>query len=226
MLSGYIYVPAVWLGNAILVNQPQGYDEMAVYGAATSVRLLVLFIPGVIGTVSLSVLNNEKGAADPRRYRRTLSRSIMFIGGSALATAMVAALFGNSLLQLFGKEFRGNLLVLWVLLASTIAEALSVALYQHFQAHAKMWTSLFAVVIPRDTAFAVLALLLIGPHGVLGLAIAYTATRCLTFFTLLAWLLAEGYMGTPQDNMIAGGLSHSRPHRTSDLQTPKTVCSR
>ena len=57
-------MPMIWLANSFLVRQPGGYGEMALYSAANNLRILVLFLPNVMNSVGLSVLNNEKAKGD------------------------------------------------------------------------------------------------------------------------------------------------------------------
>src|SRR5205085_5098610 len=58
-LSGYISMPALWFGNALLVRQAGGYEQMALYSAASSFRIIVIILPTVMSNVCLSVLNHQ-----------------------------------------------------------------------------------------------------------------------------------------------------------------------
>jgi O-antigen/teichoic acid export membrane protein len=185
-IAGYYSMPMFWLANSFLVRQPGGYGEMALYSAANNLRLLVLFIPNVMNNVGLSVLNNEKAKGDVSHYNRLFGSNVLHIFLVSLAGILVVGIFGRSILQLFGKDFGAGYPLLWLLLASTIFEGLSIALYQYVQSRAKIWLSLFTINIPRDGFFVVAAYYLIQSHGAAGLAVAYLSASILNVICTLA----------------------------------------
>lgn len=190
-LAGYYSMPMIWLANAFLVRQPKGYEEMALYSSSSSVRMFVLFIPQVINNVSLSILNNIKGSGDTQRYRRAYRSNVVIIFFVTLTCSLVVGLFGDTILGIFGKEFRGGKMVLQVLMISTIFESVSIALYQHLQAQAKIWTSLFFINIPRESAFIILAFIFVRVKGAVGLSVAYTLCWLLTLIVILILVYRE-----------------------------------
>ena len=68
-LPGFIAMPAVWISNAFLVGQEGGYALLALFTAANSFRIIVLFLPNIVNSVTMSVLNHQKGLHDDHRYR-------------------------------------------------------------------------------------------------------------------------------------------------------------
>lgn len=181
-IAGYYSLPMIWLANSFLVRQPGGYGEMALYSAANNLRLLVLFIPNVMNNVGLSVLNNENAKGDMSHYNSLFGSNVLHIFLVSLAGILVVGIFGRSILQLFGKDFGVGYPLLWLLLASTIFEGLSIALYQYVQSRAKIWLSLFTINIPRDGFFLIAAYYLIQSHGAVGLAVAYLVSTMLGLF--------------------------------------------
>jgi Na+-driven multidrug efflux pump len=192
-------VPIIWLANALLVRQPGGYGEMALYASSSSVRILVLFIPQVINTVSVSILNNIKGSGDQRRYERVYRANVLIIVMTTLIVGSVFGIYGDAILGVFGRDFSAGKTVLQILMIATVFEGSSIALYQHLQVQEKIWTSLFLISIPRETLFIVLAFFLIPSQGAVGLSVAYT----------LGWLLALIIIGflIYQDHKLAKKVS-------------------
>src|SRR5690349_4762743 len=47
-LAGLITLPAIWVANTLLVRQPGGYDAMAIFTAANSFRIMVVFLPSIV----------------------------------------------------------------------------------------------------------------------------------------------------------------------------------
>ncbi len=185
-LGGLSAMPALWLGNLILAQQPQGYAKLGVYGAAGALRAAVLMLPLLFNTVGTSLLNERRGARDQHGYRRVY----WFNLGATFALAAVAAglTFAAApvLLRAFGPAFADGARVLGLLLFSTVPESLSVAAYQSVQSQGRMWLSLFAVSLPRDGAFVLLALWLVPRAGAEGLAMAYLLSWCLALAAILA----------------------------------------
>jgi O-antigen/teichoic acid export membrane protein len=179
-ISGYYTMPMIWLANTLLVRQPGGYSEMALYASSSSVRLLVLFIPQVVNTVSLSILNNIKGSGDLQRYKRVYTANVLIIFIATVTVGLAIGLFGDVVLGVFGRDFSAGKTVLQILMISAVFEGSSIALYQHLQAQERIWTTLLLINIPRDTLFILASLYLVSWRGAVGLSVAYS----------LGWLLA------------------------------------
>jgi len=180
VMAGYYSMPMIWFANSVLVRQPGGYGEMALYASASSVRLLVLFIPQVINNVSLTILNNTLGNGDMQRYKRVYISNVFVIFLATLICGVVIGGFGDIILGVFGREFSGGKTILRFLMLSTVFEGISVALYQHLQSQGKIWSSFFLINIPRETAFVALAIIMVPMQGAVGLSMAYA----------LCWLIS------------------------------------
>jgi O-antigen/teichoic acid export membrane protein len=190
--AGFYSMPMVWLANYLLVSQPGGYGEMALYASSSSIRMAVLFIPQVINTVSLSILNNLKGIKDVQGYSRVYRSNALAIFAVTLTIGLVIAVFGDVILSVFGRDFASGKEVVQVLMISTVFEGLSIALYQHIQAQEMMWSSLLLISIPREILFVVLAFCLVPSHGAVGLSLAYLFSCVLALLTLIFMLRATG----------------------------------
>jgi O-antigen/teichoic acid export membrane protein len=172
-LAGYYSMPMIWLANSFLVRQPGGYGEMALYTAANNLRIMVLFLPNVINSVGLSVLNNEKGKGGINRFNRVFKINVLSIFIVSLCGALVLGIFGRPILLLFGKNFGSGHFLLWILLIASLFEAMSIALYQYVQSKAKIWVSFFSISVPREAFLVVAAYHLVQSYGGVGLAWAY-----------------------------------------------------
>jgi O-antigen/teichoic acid export membrane protein len=177
--SGLTYLPAIWIGNAILVRQPDGYSQMALFSAAFALMTAVLFIPNNTYIVGWSILNHHKGLGESEGYRNVFRMNLAVVGVAAIAGALVLALAGPELLRLFGRDFSGGYKILLVMLGAAIPQALALAVLQHLQSQERMWFSFFAVILPRDLLLVALAYVFIPRGGAFGLAgacaLAWTA---------------------------------------------------
>jgi O-antigen/teichoic acid export membrane protein len=190
-LAGYYSMPIFWLANSLLVRQPGGYEQMALYASASSLRMVVMFVPQVINTVTLSILNHVKGSGDVQNYKLIYKYNILFIFFTAAIGALIIGFFGNYILIVFGKSFISGKQILQILMISVVFEGIALALYQHLQSHEKIWTSFFMITIPRETAFIIFAFVLIPSYGAIGLSTAYTLCWFLAFVIICTLVYIE-----------------------------------
>jgi FkbM family methyltransferase len=174
-LSGLTSAPALWLAGALLVRQPDGFSQMAIFSASFSLMAAVLLLPNIANNVGMSLINHRKGSGNGVEYRQIFWINLVATLAIVVAGAAAAALLGPELLRLFGKNFRNGYTTLLILLVATVPQGLAVALYQIIQSQAKMWLSFVTVSVPRDTLIVILAYLLIPAHGATGIAIGYAA---------------------------------------------------
>ncbi len=194
-IAGCYMTPMIWLANSFLVRQPGGYGEMALYSAANNLRILVLFLPNVMNSVGLSVLNNEKAKGDINHYNRVFRYNVLYIFLVSLGGLLIIGVFGRPMLQLFGKDFGAGHFLLWLLLVASLFESLSIALYQYVQSQAKMWPAFFGITVPREAFLVVAAYFLVQSYGGTGLAAACLGSTILGLifhFSLVAMLYRKG----------------------------------
>lgn len=190
-IAGYYSMPMFWLANSFLVRQPGGFGEMALYSAASNLRILVLFLPSVLNSVGLSILNNEKAKGDLNHFNGVFRSNVLFILLVSLGGVLIMGIFGGALLRLFGKDFGAGHFLLWLLLVASLFEGLSIALYQYVQSKAKIWLSFFGISVPREAFLVVAAYYLVQSYDGVGLAAAYMGSTLLGLilhFTLVAML--------------------------------------
>jgi len=139
---------------------------------------------------AIPALNDAKGRGDVAAFRgifrSTLGVTVGVTGASALAISLGAPL----LLPIYGADFGKGALALAILMGSTVLDGASGIMMGAFQSTARMWTFLFAVVLPRDLTLVTAAALLAPAWGAAGLAAAY-ATSSGVAVTALALLTAR-----------------------------------
>jgi O-antigen/teichoic acid export membrane protein len=198
-LSGFITLPALWACNAMLARSEGSFGELALYAAANNFRVLVVFLPTVFTSASNSLLNNQRGIGDDRRYSAVFRANIGLVAAAALLIATISALGGPVFLKLFGSEFSIAYPVLLVLVAAAVMEAVSGAGYLIIQSHARIWLSLIAIALPRDLLMVGLALWLIPLYGAIGLAIAVAAGAAFALASTMLITLRLGFGIAPRN---------------------------
>jgi O-antigen/teichoic acid export membrane protein len=196
-LSGLVTLPAIWAGNALLARQPGGYDAMAVFAAANSFRIMVIFLPSIVNSVSLSLLNNQRGLGDERRFRRIFWFNVGAAGVIAVCAATAISFAGPVLLRAFGHEFVGGYTVLLVLIAATVPESLANAMVQLVHSRERSWLALRWVTVPAFGTLVTAAWLLTPVAGALGLASAYLVAWAVALVSSTVVVARLGIRGDP-----------------------------
>jgi hypothetical protein len=163
----------VWLSNALLVRQPAGYDQMALFAASNSIRAMVLFMPLTANVVMMSVLNNVLRNYGGAKFKQIYTLNVFATGLLTAATAAIVALAAPALLELFGNGFVAGAPIVYILIGAAVAEGVSRGFYQSLQAKGLLWMSFFYITLPRECTFFTFAVLLIPLYGGFGLALAY-----------------------------------------------------
>lgn len=173
-IGGALYQPATWIGTALLAKQPNGFDHLALFGAANMFRTMVLFVPYVINNVGMAVLNNQR-RSNPRGFRNVFWLNAGLSVTAAIAAVMIILSLGSTPLRLFGPTFVEGRTVLAVMLGAAILEALTLAVNQLVVSRGQIWRSLAFVSVPRDLALVVVALLSVPAWQAAGLGAAHAA---------------------------------------------------
>ncbi len=86
-LASILIVSAIWVCNALLVRQPQGYAELGIYAAADKWRLMILFVPTSMFAMVLPVLSNLHGEGDGAGFQKVFRANLQLNAGLALLAA-------------------------------------------------------------------------------------------------------------------------------------------
>ena len=162
---------AVWWSNAALARS-SGYAALAVFSAANNMRLMVLFMPLIIGRVTTPLLNNMLAAGDLWGYRKTFCGSVALNGSTAILAATVLALAGRYVLHLFGKEFAGSSALILLLLGAAVLEVIASSLFQAVFAGSSLWRQVVINGVWTVVLIATLQLT-VSRYGVSALAFSY-----------------------------------------------------
>ncbi len=186
-ITGLTAMPAIWVSSSILVRQPGGMREMAIFAASNSFRSIVLFLPGVLSGAALPSLNHARGRNEPGAFRSIYWSTLTLTLAVTTIACVVISVAGPLLMSIYGRDFTGGIPTLTILMASTAIEGTIGITVAAFQSTARMWTFLFAVALPRDVGLAVAAYFFAPRWGAEGLALAY-ATSTIVSAASLAYL--------------------------------------
>ncbi len=170
--------------SAVLARQHGGFEQLAIFSAANTLRSIALFLPNRISRVSLPILCNLRANNDAGRYQKTFWTCLVFNMGLTAGLAVVLYAIAPLVLAMFGRSFAVGRAMPAMLLASAVAETTAIGLYQVVYSHGKMWThlaicSLWAAILLGMTMWVA------NSNGAAGMAGAY-----LTAWTTAAILFA------------------------------------
>lgn len=170
MMGGVMVGPVVWVSNAFVVNQPNGYAEMGIFNAANQLRQLILFFPTTLASVALPMLSNLQGMGSSRNYRKLFWANLGLSAGSALAIALPIALLAPWVMARFGASFRVGDTVLILLCVAAVLTATLDGVGQSIASEGRMWSGFVLNLIWAAVMLSVSYAL--RHHGAIGLGVA------------------------------------------------------
>jgi O-antigen/teichoic acid export membrane protein len=195
-LASIVVGPAIWVCNALLVQQPEGYAELGIYTAADKWRLLILFVPTSVFAMVLPVLSNLYGEGDGAGFRKVFRANLKLNASLALGAALLIAACAARIMAIYGNSFREGRLVLIVLAFSALPEALNAILGQSLVAAHFMWWH-FAFGVLFVATLVGLAWVLIPKWGALGLATSYGLAYAATSLGRFLFLQQGSWVSAP-----------------------------
>lgn len=142
VLAGVMVSPVNWICEALLVNQDGGYGEMGIYNAANQWFNILLFLPGMLGSVVLPVLSEQLGRNNTAQSYNTL---VLAIKANLLIVAPLAiagSLASPYIMKLYGESFSSGWPTLVVGLLTAVVVAANAPVGQVLAASGKMWIGL------------------------------------------------------------------------------------
>lgn len=141
VLMGAIAGPAMWAADTMLVNQPRGYMEMALFSAANQWKSAILFAPLVLAQFALPLLSNLNGESNLSRYEKTLKWHLILTASVATAAAVPVALASPFIMTLYGRSFREGWLVLVLSAATAVVACLNGVVGTAILSAGSVWVS-------------------------------------------------------------------------------------
>lgn len=175
-VSGIIGSSSIWWCNMILVRR-SGYGELALFTAANTLRVMVMFLPALIARVTCPMLNNLLVSGDLVEYRRTFRGAVAINGGLSMLLALLFWVANKQILHLFGKDFVGSSALIILLLSSVVVEVIACNLYQALFTAEHLWCQV-AVISIWGAVLVGAATFTVPLHGAAGLAFSYLLAWC------------------------------------------------
>jgi O-antigen/teichoic acid export membrane protein len=188
MLGSAVTGPVGWALNALLVNQPGGYEQLGLYAAAARIKQIPEALLAMLAAPILPLLAEHFARRNVVTYRRILLYCLGLTATVIIPVSLLQLAAPNLTLLPFGRSYAGHgALVQWMMLHAVIIGVLtplsSVVISMH-----RMWFS-WAINLLFGALNLGLGWCLVSTYGVTGMA-ASTAISFLlanlpcAFFTM------------------------------------------
>jgi len=146
-LSSFATSPVTWVTTTIFVNQPNGYNALGSYNAASQLKTLVLFLPESAGKVTIPRLANAYGNGDLKTFKSTvISTFLLNLVLSVLPS--IALLFFSGIFQhFFGAKFDLSNNLIQIVLATGVLIAITNAIGYIFICSNLIWYDFYLRII-------------------------------------------------------------------------------
>jgi O-antigen/teichoic acid export membrane protein len=185
LLSAMLVSPVIWIGNAMLANQPAGYRELGLFNSANQWRGLVMFIPGAVTAAILPVLAETYGRRADGLFRDAMRMNLQAAWLVALPMAVIVICWSRELSLLFGKSFAGAERMTALLMIAAFMNIINAPVGAALAASGRMWTGA-AMNLGWGAALVAASYVLIPSSFGLGLAAAYA----IAYFLHNIWVMA------------------------------------
>jgi O-antigen/teichoic acid export membrane protein len=183
-LTTLIAGPVYWACNALLANQPSGYEELGIFNASNQWYAIVGFLPGVISTAVFPVFSERYGAKDVASGVSTMKKLMLVTSIIVIPMVIVLGMFSPSIMRGYGESFEKGWGVLIMSMAAASAQAVTVPCWSTIMASGRMWVC-FVMNIGWSVLLLMGSVFLIN-YGAMGVASA----RFVAFVVHGCWIYA------------------------------------
>lgn len=172
LAGALMFAPVHWFSMTMLINQPDGFSEMAVFTAANQWFALLLFLPGVITNTLMPIFSGLVSSGDFVKLKESLKTGAGMIAMIILPMSVVVILASPLIMKLYGPAYADGWPVFDAIVLAAVSAGVLNMLTNLLAAFNRMWVRLIS-----DVAWAVVYisgtyyLLQLG-YGALGLALA------------------------------------------------------
>ena len=187
MSSGLMVTPVTWWCSTILAKQVGGYAELGLFTAANQWRIILLFLPNLLGSVALPILAETWGRGESERVKRFVSQLFRLLWTFFLPVVIVLIGLSKIIMGWYGQGFQVGYAVMIALVLTAYVQLVLSLFGTLIAVYGRMWLGFL-----MNTGWAIViissAYIFVKPYGAMGLAFAYL----LAYIVHAAWALTFG----------------------------------
>jgi O-antigen/teichoic acid export membrane protein len=187
LMSGALVGPVTWVANTWLVRGANGYAEMGIFNAANQWRSALIFIPMVIGQVSLPILSSLFGGQYMHSYKKVLWTNLVVVTIISLMISLPIVFLSGQIMSAYGSGFSNSASVLVMLIIAAILSSSASVTGSAISSMGKMWHG-FLLNCLWAASFIISTRMQIG-QGANRLALAYLLSYVIHFILVTVYVV-------------------------------------
>lgn len=206
LLASSMVTPVIWAANAILVNQPNGYEELGMFNAANQFRVIIMFLPNILAMVTIPLLSEIHGKNDPGYFARLVNLNLKTMWALVIPFGFLAIGLSYWLMALYGPQFHEGRPILALMVCVAIVIIAGSTIGQALIASGLIWAGFF-LNLGWGLLFLLLAYYFIPAMGAFGLAFSYFISYFLFTIAILGYTAYKFGRASLQSTPILIGLT-------------------
>ena len=172
ILAGLMVGPVTWVCNYLLVNQVNGYNQMANFDIANQWRNTILFIPSALAQIVLPMLSSS--IENKSDYYEIFYKNLKLNFYLGLLLVIFFSLISPIIVKFYGSEYSDALYPLILMFVTAFFITINNVIGQAIASQGKMW---FGFQLNLVWAFFIIVLsyifIVYQGLGAIGLSLAY-----------------------------------------------------
>ncbi|WKK58409.1 oligosaccharide flippase family protein [Sphingobacterium sp. BN32] len=145
ILAGLMIGPVTWFCNYLLVNQPNGYNEMANFDIASQWRNTILFIPAALSQIALPLLASNLN--DKEAYKLVFNKNLKINLIIGFSLVIVFVLASPLITFIYGEKYQDALFPMILMFITTGFITINNVIGQAIASQGKMWLGFYVNLI-------------------------------------------------------------------------------
>jgi len=172
ILAGLMVGPVTWICSYLLVNQSNGYSQMANFDIANQWRNTIMFIPAALAQIVLPLLASN--LHNQSEYKAIFNKNLKINIYLGLFLVIVFVIISPIIVYFYGEKYHDALWPIIIMFITTGFITVNNVIGQAIASQGKMWLGfyvnlLWAIVL----LISCYLLVVIFPMGAVGISVAY-----------------------------------------------------
>ena len=191
ILAGLIVGPVIWICNYFLVNQNNGYVEIANFDIANQWRNTVLFVPAALSQIVLPLLTSFVGDKDA--YKKMFYKNLKINFYVGFSFVIILVLLTPVIIWFYGSKYDNAYYPMIIMFVTTGFISVNNVIGQAIASQDKMWLGFFVNLMWAIVLLLSAYLLIVKyPLGALGISLAYLISYI--FHTIIQFVYIKKFL--------------------------------
>ncbi len=172
ILAGLMVGPVTWICNYLLVNQSNGYSQMANFDIANQWRNTIMFIPAALAQIALPLLASN--VHNQSEYKTIFNKNLKINIYLGLFLVILFVIVSPIIVHFYGEKYQDALLPIIIMFVTTGFITVNNVIGQAIASQGKMWLGFYVNLIWAIVLLiSCYMLVVIFPMGAVGISLAY-----------------------------------------------------